>query len=262
MKVSVLASGSRGNATVFESGGRRLLVDTGIGPRVLKSRMAECGLLNALDAIVVTHAHSDHIGHCEKLAKTYRAPVFLSEATSRHSTFSEEVTVEVFGAREPFEAGGFVVSPLPLPHDAAQVALVVGDGCTSAAIATDLGEVPPGLVEHVAKCEVLLIESNHDVDLLRAGPYPDYLKRRILSAKGHLSNEQCLEFINALPRAKQRTVVLMHLSETNNTSEHAEALAKEATKHRYSSLLVARQSTPVVINTRMTQLGLPLFTTP
>ncbi|MFO0661668.1 MAG: MBL fold metallo-hydrolase [Polyangiaceae bacterium] len=257
VKISVLASGSAGNCSLYESGNTRVIVDAGIGPRKLAKKLKEVGCSGPISGIVITHAHSDHVGHAEKLARATGAPLFMSEATSRHVSMPASIDTREFHAREPFEIGGLVVSPLPLPHDAAQVALVLSDGSRSAAIATDLGEVPPGLVDHVGHCDVLLIESNHDVDMLARGPYPDYLKRRILSAKGHISNEQTREFLKALPRGVKRTVVLMHLSETNNTPELAKASALEVLRSRKTELHIASQEGTLTLATRMSQLALP-----
>jgi phosphoribosyl 1,2-cyclic phosphodiesterase len=259
MKVSVLASGSAGNCSLFESGQTRVIVDAGIGPRKLAAKLREVGCTGKIDGIVITHAHSDHIGHAEKLARSTGAPLFMSEATARHISLPASITSHEFNPREPFAIGGVTVSPLPLPHDAAQVALVISDGSRSAAIATDLGEVPPGLVDHVGHCDVLLIESNHDVDMLVRGPYPDYLKRRILSAKGHISNEQTREFLLQLPKSVKRTVVLMHLSETNNSPTLARDSALDVLRARRTELHVASQHTTLSISTKMSQLSLPLF---
>lgn len=264
MRIAVLASGSRGNASAYESRGTRVLVDAGLGPRALARRMQEAGMDGPLQAIVVTHAHQDHVGHAERLAKRLRIPVYMSEATARAVPLRAEVEVRRFSPREPFTIGALTLAPLPLPHDAAQVALVLSDGVRNAGIATDLGEVPPALAEHLSRCDVLLLESNHDPALLAAGPYPDHLKRRIASARGHLSNGQAAELLARLP-ARAHSVVLMHLSERNNRPDLALTAAREALVRRDVRLEAASQTATLVLDAAPpegpgtpAQLALPL----
>lgn len=228
MRIFVLASGSEGNATLFVSGGTQLLVDAGVGPRVLAKLMQGLGLPERLDAIVITHAHADHVGHAAKLARRWRAPLFTSEATARAiGPLSTSIEQRVFGARAPFAIGALTLSPLPIPHDAAQVALRIDDGEARCALATDLGEITAQLEEHVAGVDVLLLESNHDEDLLARGPYPPFLKRRIAGASGHLANAQAHALLRRLG-ARTHTVALMHLSRTNNLPELARSVAEDA----------------------------------
>ena len=152
------------------------------------------------------------------------------------------------------------VFPLPVPHDAAQVALVFDDGTHRVGIATDLGEVTAALCTHVADCDALLLESNHDSVLLDRGPYPETLKRRIASARGHLSNGQACELLRALGPTT-RHVVLMHLSETNNRPELALGEAQDVLRRRNVDLRVAHQRDPLVVELesipRNRQLRLP-----
>ncbi|RYE82948.1 MAG: MBL fold metallo-hydrolase, partial [Myxococcales bacterium] len=222
MRVTILSSGSKGNATLFESGGTALLVDAGISVTSLAARAP------GLAAVVITHAHGDHTGNFRQIHRRLKTQVYMSEATARAHEAPDHVAR--YSPREPFAVGTLTVSPLPLPHDAAQVALVVSDGQHRVAIVTDLGEVPPGLVGHLRGCDALLVESNHDIGMLLEGPYPASLKRRISSARGHLSNDQLGELLRAhhrdatsygLPGAS--TVVLMHLSEQNNRPDIARA---------------------------------------
>jgi phosphoribosyl 1,2-cyclic phosphodiesterase len=247
MKVTILASGSGGNATLFEAGGTRVLVDAGIGPRALATRLAEAGAGGLPDAVVLTHEHQDHFGHCLRLAKKLKIPIWASEATARDPRLAGRPEVHVFGMREPFALGALTVSPLPLPHDAAQVALVLEGAGRRAAIVTDLGEIPPALPAHLARCDVALIESNHDPDMLRRGPYPEFLKRRIASARGHLSNGQAHALLRALPY-ETHTVVLMHLSETNNRPDLALDAARDALVGRGTRVCVAPPRETIVVD--------------
>lgn len=258
MRITVLASGSAGNATLVESAGTRLLVDAGIGVRTLARRLRETGTLDLPQAIVVTHAHGDHVSHCARLARRLRAPVFATQAAERGADLGAGVTR--MPSRGAFRVGGIVVHTCPVPHDAAQVALVFDDGRHRAALATDLGEVTGALFDHVADCDALLLESNHDAALLERGPYPETLKRRIASARGHLSNAQACALLRRLgPSLRQ--VVLMHLSETNNRPELARAAARDALVRRDVKLVVAHQKHPLVLElggpARGRQLTLP-----
>jgi phosphoribosyl 1,2-cyclic phosphodiesterase len=247
MKIVTIASGSGGNATLFESAGTRILVDAGVGPRTLAKRLEAAGASGALDALVVTHAHGDHIGHCSALARASGIPAFVSESTARVARLSDVAQIRVFGARQPFSIGGLTISPTPLPHDAAQVAFVVSDGARSAAIVTDLGEIPPGLLPHIAGCDVLLIESNYDDEMLARGPYLPHLKRRVASARGHLSNMQTHGLLRALPE-RTHTVVLMHISHTNNRPDLALEAARDALAWRKVRLVAASQDEPLVVD--------------
>jgi phosphoribosyl 1,2-cyclic phosphodiesterase len=266
LKITILASGSDGNATLFDGGGTRLLVDAGLGPRVLARRIEAAGASGMPDAIVITHAHLDHAGHATRLARKLRVPLYVTEATARVTRLERAPDVRIYGTRDAFRVGGLVVTPTPLPHDVAQVALAISDGTRRAAIATDLGEVPPALPTLLAGCDVVLLESNHDRDMLERGPYPERLKRRIGSARGHLSNAQTHALLRALPPAAH-TVVLMHLSRTNNRPDLALASAADALGSRGARLLAASQHEPLTVDAadapprfyrRPEQLALPL----
>ncbi len=248
MRVVILASGSEGNATVFVSRTTQLLVDAGVGPRVLAGMLKAIGLEPRLDAIVITHAHADHVGHAAKLARKCRAPLFASEETSRElGPLSSSIARRTFGPRERFGVGELELRPLPIPHDAAQVSLRISDGSASCGLATDLGEVTAELEEHVAGVDLLLLESNHDEKMLAEGPYAPFLKERIAGAKGHLSNAQAHALLRRLgPRTK--TVALLHLSRTNNRPELAREAAEDALRGRGVALHVAPPRGPLVLD--------------
>ncbi|AUX43893.1 MBL fold metallo-hydrolase [Sorangium cellulosum] len=254
MKITIIASGSGGNATLFTSRGTRVLVDAGVGPRTLAQYVAAVDAGGAggaagcaLDAIVITHAHADHVGAAARYNKKLKIPIYASEATARAAALGDPERVRIFSSREPFAIGALTFSPRPLPHDAAQVALVVDDGARRAALVTDLGEIPPGLLEHVAGCDVLLLESNHDVDLLESGPYPQHLKRRIRSSRGHLSNREACALLAALPGGTH-TVALMHLSERNNRPDLALDAARDALFGKRTRLVAAPPRGPLVLD--------------
>jgi len=251
MRIVLLASGSAGNASLFEADGVSVLVDAGIAPRALEARLASVGA-RLPDAIVITHAHQDHVGHALRLARRLKIPIYASESTARTPTLHGREEVKTFSAREPFAIGTLTIAPTPLPHDAAQVALVVEGGGRRAAIVTDLGEIPPGLGSHLARCDVVLIESNHDTEMLQSGPYPAFLKRRIAGARGHLSNAQAHALLRTLP-AETHTVALMHLSKSNNHPELALESARDALGGRRVRLLAATQDACLVLDTAPTE---------
>jgi phosphoribosyl 1,2-cyclic phosphodiesterase len=247
VKVTVLASGSSGNVSVFESGGECVLVDAGLAPRTLVQRLREAGVRSRPVALVVTHAHRDHLGHAEAVGRSLGVPVYLTESTARMARLQGASGVRLYAPRVAFGVGGFTVTPTPLPHDVAQVALCISDGARAAAIATDLGEVPAALPDAIARCEVLLIESNHDPDMLRHGPYPKYIKKRVASARGHLSNLQTHALLRALAPATH-SVALMHLSRTNNAPEIALSVAADALAGRRVRLAAASHDGTLVLD--------------
>lgn len=252
MRVTLLASGSSGNATLFEAGGKTILVDGGISPEALTRSLMRLSVPSP-SAVIITHAHGDHVGEAVALAEAFALTVYVTESSARVLRLGS-AKVRIYGARQPFDVAGFDVAPLPLPHDAAQVALVVAHAGRSAAIVTDLGEVPPALEAHVAGCDLLCLESNHDEDMLARGPYPAFLKRRVASSRGHLSNRQAHAFIARLsPRT--RALGLVHLSRTNNRPDLALASARDALGGRDVHLFAAKPAGAQTID--LASLGAP-----
>ncbi len=244
MRITILASGSKGNATLFETATTRLLVDAGVGVRALQT------LVPRIDVLLITHAHSDHVGYYERIARKLKARVLMTEATRRAVEPVREV--ETCESRGSFAVRDLAITLMPLPHDAAQVGVVVSDGLHRAALLTDLGEVPPGLVEQLAGCEALLVEANHDRTMLDEGPYREGLKLRIRGPGGHLSNDQTRALLTAhyqqaRPRRGAHTVVLMHLSEVNNTPRRALDTCRSALPQD-TTLLAAPPRGPLVLD--------------
>ncbi len=219
MRLCLLASGSKGNCLYLETGGVRLLVDAGLSMRDLCARMASQGIdPSELDAILVTHEHTDHIRGAGVLARRYGLPVIMSYATQRvtHGVFTDTQTI-------PFESGysftfkDILIDPFPIPHDAVDpVGFVVESSEGKAASATDLGYVTRLVREKLRGVRALNLESNHDPVMLREGPYPWPLKQRISSKHGHLSNGESLELLFELAHDDLQAVFMAHLSEVNN----------------------------------------------
>jgi len=338
--MTVLASGSKGNATIVAAGQTRLLIDAGLSCRELMRRMALVGEdPSSLSAILITHEHLDHVSGLSVLARRFKIPVFFTEATHRawtrmmhprktmtyaawldrmeaerkaraeetarahapaHTVVAEmaaaeeaseaqipcgdynqqddmpsdsrldaeqesesEATgikadpaflpaVEYFAAGKSFAIGEIDVDPFTIPHDAADPCGFVFHARTESirmAVATDLGYVPPNVKQALKNVDVLLLESNHDLEMLKDGPYPWSVKQRVLSRVGHLSNAACAEFLMNDYDGGAHTIVLGHLSEQNNLPELARMAAEQAISGQMSllgnRLLIATQESPL-----------------
>jgi phosphoribosyl 1,2-cyclic phosphodiesterase len=299
--MTVLASGSRGNATVISAGATSVLVDAGLSCREILRRMAMAGEDPAeLDAILITHEHVDHVAGLAVLARRLRIPVFFTEAThrawvrmltpqkkmtyaawldkmqrEREAVAAEtavavevEATVEAaetkkesaaalpalefFAAGRRFRIGCLEIDPFTIPHDAADPCGFVFHAGTESirmAIATDLGYIPPNVKMALKNVDVLLLESNHDLEMLKDGPYPWSVKQRVLSRVGHLSNDAAAEFLLRDYDGGAHTIVLGHLSEQNNLPELARLAAEQAIGNRMTLLgnrvLLAAQDAPL-----------------
>jgi len=253
VKVTVLGSGSAGNATLVEADGVRILVDAGFSGRDLERRLRAVGTDPAsLAAIVITHEHGDHTRGMGVLARRFGVPLALTPITRRACagllTGTERV-LEYASAR-PFRIGPFELRPFLTAHDAADpvaLALVHLPSGLKLGIATDLGR-PTAAVRHaLAGCDLLLLEANHDDAMLQNGPYPWPVKQRIASSHGHLSNEAAAALARELCHPGLRGVILAHLSEHCNDPALAEAVVGEALAgRRFRGLLrVARQDRPL-----------------
>jgi phosphoribosyl 1,2-cyclic phosphodiesterase len=213
----VLASGSSGNAVVVRSGENTLLVDVGVSARQIRRRMEQFGVSpDELDAVVLTHEHSDHVRGLEVFSRRYPLPVWASSGTWSRLRVRTSSGGELRSG-SPIHVGCLRVLPVSTSHDAADpVAFLVDDGDHRLALCTDTGVVTHLLEQRLRDSEVLLIEANHDADMLRHGPYPWPLKQRIASRLGHLANHQTEEALSRIGTGSLKAVVGMHLSEQNN----------------------------------------------
>ncbi|HEY1579722.1 MAG TPA: MBL fold metallo-hydrolase [Terracidiphilus sp.] len=326
VRFTVLASGSKGNCSVVTGGKTRILVDAGLSCRELFRRMKQVDENPAtIDAIIVTHEHSDHVGGLAVTARKLGIPVYFTEATHRawvrwlsprkQMTYSQWLEqcrqqaaarmaeadapcaedcdpddadtesaemagtsgsaeegpatstkkknaekekkdptelpgVHYFQAGKPIQIGDISVSPFTIPHDAADpVGFVFQSEGVRLAVATDLGYVPPNVKAQLKSVDLLLLESNHDLEMLRDGPYPWSVKQRVLSRVGHLSNEAAATYLESEYDGQAAYVILGHLSESNNLPELARISAERALNGRASllanKLLLAAQHEPL-----------------
>jgi phosphoribosyl 1,2-cyclic phosphodiesterase len=232
VKIWSLGSGSRGNGLVLLSGERALLVDCGFGPRALVTRLKAIGIApEQIEGLVLTHEHQDHAQGAERAQHKFRWPVYASAGTlAQLPEISARWRRPVLPG-EPVTAGDFVLEGVAIPHDAASPLAYAVTASASGArvgIAHDLGAVPAALPPLFARCDALLIEANHDAEMLRTGPYAPSLKARIRGGRGHIDNAQAGALIASLAHPGLRMVALLHLSETNNTpSLAAETVAAQ-----------------------------------
>lgn len=226
MEICTLASGSSGNALLVSCASTRVLIDAGISARRITTALKGLGVHPAtLSAVLVTHEHGDHVSGLATLTKQLGLPVYTSRATGRQLCSRVPVLRGVLQELEPgngVQLGEMWVESFPTPHDAAGSMgfAVTGDG-VKMALATDLGHLTPEVWHGVRGADLLVAETNHDVDWVRSSPYPYYLKQRILGEFGHLSNESGADLVAQAVEAGTRTVLLAHLSSENNTPAHA-----------------------------------------
>ncbi len=231
LRFASLGSGSRGNATLIEAGATRVLVDCGFSLAETRRRLARLALTPAdLDAILVTHEHGDHVRGVERLARAAGCPVWCTPGTS--AALGEPfATVEArfFSSHAPFRIGTLDVAPVPVPHDAREPAqFVFGYGGRRLGVLTDLGQVTEHVLRCFQGCDALVLETNHDEDMLWNGRYPPVLKQRVGGRFGHLSNRQAAAFLAAAAPERLQCLVVAHLSEKNNRPNLAVAAISRA----------------------------------
>ena len=233
LRIRNLASGSAGNATLVEARGSqhttRLLIDCGVRPAELERRLQRCDLsVTDLDAVFITHEHSDHVGHARTIVERHGIPLWMSDGTRRacdaHTWNLQPGQLGLARDGEPLDILDLRLLPFTVPHDAQEpLQLCCTDGARRLGVVTDLGHVSRHVVESLQNCHALFLETNHEPDWVQRSSYPEFLKRRILGDQGHLSNTQAAELLAQVQHAALRTVMAAHLSERNNHPDRARA---------------------------------------
>ena len=220
LKISSLGSGSNGNAFLIQFGDKNLLLDAGVPIRTMLACLRTLGVdRSEVHGVLLSHEHSDHVRALPSLLRRNPIPVF---GTSGTLSTIEHSHCHEFQSRQTFELFNMSISSFPVAHDARQpVGFFVQAGEVSIVIATDLGEVDDQTAEFVSRADHVIIESNYDEQMLRVGPYPEYLKQRIRSSTGHLSNNDCADFLRQVIGLNTGSVWLAHLSEKNNAPDVA-----------------------------------------
>lgn len=255
MKVSVLGSGSGGNATLVQAGDTRVMVDAGFSGRDLARRLETVGVdPDAVDAVVVTHDHGDHTRGVGIFARRHGTPIYITETTRTvcADLFRGSETLHPYQAGHPFAIGSLRVEPFITVHDAADpVAVALVDEGTEhrLGVATDLGRPTAHVLHALVGCDLLILEANHDDVLLQDAPYPSTVKARITSSHGHLSNLEAARLATELLHARLVGVVLAHLSGESNRPELAREVVGDALREAgyEGHLEVARQDEPTAL---------------
>ena len=262
MRVSILASGSSGNITLLETERTRLLVDAGLGKRETLARLAAVEkTVERIDGILITHEHTDHCNGLPQMLGLWKAPLYVTEPTMDamqcilpHTLGKRLRGVETIRTGQHFTIGDIEVHAFAIPHDAADpIGFTFRTNGTKVAIVTDLGYMPELVKVHLRGTDCLVLESNHDLEMLKVGPYPWVVKQRVLSRTGHLSNHAVSEYLSDPDGfdATARYLVLAHVSQENNNPDLVRLSAEEALGRRPAEsafageLLVALQHVPL-----------------
>ncbi len=230
MRFASLGSGSEGNGLLVNVGQTYVLLDCGFGLRDSLFRLARLGVApEQINAIVVTHEHGDHIGGVARLACKFNLPVWLTHGTLRgkQSLMERVGNIQKIDPHQAFVIQDVEIRPYPVPHDAAEpVQFVFADGAKKLGVLTDVGCSTPHIEAMLDGCDALVLESNHDSEMLRTGDYPYSLKQRVGGRLGHLNNQESAEVLSRLDKTRLQHVIAAHISSKNNTPELAvQALA-------------------------------------
>jgi len=224
MFINVLGSGSAGNAIILSTGKSSILIDAGLSIKEIQKRINQLPFsVKKIDAIIISHEHNDHCQSWQGYAKLFDAHVYMTEATQHLIAASQKnFKVRNFIKSRAFLIEDLKIYPFPVPHDAVEpIALIIQHNNIKIGIAIDLGYLPKMVKNYLMECQVIILESNHDLYMLKNGPYPWHIKQRIMSRLGHLSNDDVGSFINECINENCLYLFLAHLSRKNNTPELA-----------------------------------------
>ncbi|MEN8175193.1 MAG: MBL fold metallo-hydrolase [Pseudomonadota bacterium] len=247
MRFASLGSGSRGNATLVEGGGTRILVDCGFSARELEHRLRGLEVApDSLDALLVTHEHGDHARGVAAVARRHGLAVWATPGTGRAAGFSEVLDFHLFSCHGgPFRIGDLWITPFAVPHDAAEPCqYVIGDGRSRVGLLTDTGAFTPHILSCLHQVDALILECNHDSGMLARGPYPPALRARVGGGQGHLSNAQAAAILARLDHPGLRHLAVAHLSEKNNHPDLARQALLQVSASLESRMSVLSQDEP------------------
>ena len=232
MRFACLGSGSEGNAVVVEVGRSRVLLDCGFSIKETVFRLARLGLTPAdLSGIVITHEHSDHIGGVFRFANKFNLPVWLTHGSLAYLSNLDQSLVDarVIDSHAAFAVGDLYIEPFPVPHDAREpIQFVFSDGQHRLGVLTDTGMITPHIEQMLSGCNALVLECNHDADMLANGPYPTSLKQRVGGRFGHLDNTAAADLLRNIDTQQLTHLIAAHLSHKNNLPALARAALAQA----------------------------------
>ena len=225
MRIASLGSGSKGNATLVDTGETLVLIDCGLPLREMDARLSARGVsAQQIDAVLVTHEHGDHCRGVSALSRAYSLPVFLTAGTAASDKLSDIATRVLIRPDDQFDVGDLRVNVVPVPHDAREpVQFSLCHGYVKLGVLTDLGSITPHVIDAFAGCDALVLEFNHDPEMLANGPYPRSVKARVGGEYGHLNNGQARQFLDHADTSRLKTLFVAHISEQNNDPSLAEA---------------------------------------
>ena len=249
MRFASLGSGSEGNALLISATSgiteTQVMLDCGFGLREAESRLSHLHIdPKQLSGIIVTHEHQDHVGGVFRLARRHKIPVWMTHGTLESvRAEADGVTVHICRDGEPFVIGDLEIQPYTVPHDAREpVQYTATDGIRKLGVLTDVGHSTPHLMKALSGCDALVLEFNHDTDMLSQSVYPPWLKSRIGGQLGHLSNQQSADILQALDRSRLQCVIAAHLSQKNNSPDKVRALIQGVLAGSDVEIVIADQA--------------------
>lgn len=243
MRFSSLGSGSRGNAALVESGSTSILIDCGFSVKQIEKRLERLAR-NAgnLTAIIITHEHSDHVAGLAALTQRYRIPVWITRGTFHGLADKNIPEINFFNSHTSFSIGDISVIPAPVPHDAREpTQFIFESNGKRLGMLSDVGKITPHIERMFTKLDSIFVESNHCMNMLQVGPYPRFLKERVGSGLGHLSNDQCAEFLKKIRCDRMQHIVAGHISDKNNCPQLVQETLSKALSLNPESIKIASQ---------------------
>jgi phosphoribosyl 1,2-cyclic phosphodiesterase len=244
MRIASLGSGSKGNGTLVDSGETCVLIDLGFTLKETEKRLERLNISPLdIDAVLVTHEHTDHIHGVGPFARKYKRPVYLTPGTQRSTRLGNVSAARPINCHKPFRIGNLGVEPVPVPHDAREPCqYILSANGHKVGVLTDLGHITRFVIEQYRSCHALLLECNHDVQMLNDGPYPYALKQRVGGPHGHLNNQQAASLLAEIELAQLRHLVISHISEQNNSPQLASDAIREVLCDWQGNLKIANQN--------------------